>query len=131
MRAIDRSISADYPVNAINFLRRQPVHGPLYNNLTWGGFLMWYLPELPVAVDGRNDLYGDDLDRLFYESESGFPSYSTDPYLDQSGVVILDAKLPLAKLLTIDPRFTLVYHDDIATVFARRNSTQANSASQP
>jgi hypothetical protein len=131
MRTIDRSISADYPVNAINFLRRNPVPGPLYNNLTWGGFLMWYLPELPVAIDGRNDLYGDDLDKLFYESESAFPSYATDPYLDEAGVVILDSKLPLAKILTIDPRFNLVYHDDIATVFARRNPPLANGTSQP
>jgi hypothetical protein len=131
MRSIDRSISADYPVNAINFLRRNPLPGPLYNNLTWGGFLMWYLPDLPVAVDGRNDLYGDDLDKLFYESESGFPSYTTDPYLDESGVVILDSKLPLAKLLTIDPRFNMIYHDEIATVFARRSTGLWNRANQP
>jgi len=131
MRSIDRSISADYPVNAINFLRRNPVPGPLYNNLTWGGFLMWYLPDLPVAVDGRNDLYGDDLDKLFYESESGFPSYTTDPYLDESGVVILDSKLPLAKLLTIDPRVNMMYHDEIATVFARRSTGLWNRANQP
>ena len=131
MRTLDRSISADYPVNAINFLRRNPVPGPLYNNLTWGGFLMWYLPELPVAIDGRNDLYGDDLDKLFYESESGFPSYATDPYLDESGVVILDSNVPLAKLLTIDPRFSMLYHDDIATVFARRPADLSNRANQP
>jgi hypothetical protein len=131
MRTMDRSISADYPVNAINFLRRNPVPGPLYNNLTWGGFLMWYLPELPVAIDGRNDLYGDDLDKLFYESESAFPAYATDPYLDEAGVVILDSKLPLAKILTIDPRFNRVYHDDIATVFARRIPPLANGTSYP
>jgi len=131
MRTIDRSISADYPVNAVNFLRRNPVPGPLYNNLTWGGFLMWYLPELPVAIDGRNDLYGDALDKLFYESESGFPSYTTDPYLDESGIVILDSKVPLAKLLTIDPRFNLIYHDDIATVFARRPTRLSNGTNQP
>jgi hypothetical protein len=131
MRTIDRSISADYPVNAVNFLRRNPVPGPLYNNLTWGGFLMWYLPELPVAIDGRNDLYGDDLDKLFYESESAFPSYATDPYLDQAGVVILDSKLPLAKILTIDPRFNLVYRDDIATVFARHSAALSSRTNQP
>jgi len=131
MRAIDRSISADYPVNAVNFLRRNPVPGPLYNNLTWGGFLMWYLPELPVAIDGRNDLYGDVLDKLFYDSESAFPSYATDPFLDQAGVVILDSKLPLAKVLTVDPRFTLIYHDDIATVFARRKPSLLGGAAQP
>jgi hypothetical protein len=119
-RELDRAISADYPVNAVNFLRRTAFAGPLYNNLNWGGFLMWYLPELPVAVDGRNDLYGDDLDRLFYKSESAYPSYKTDPYLDDAGLVVLESQLPLAKVLTIDPRFQLVYRDQIATVFVRR-----------
>jgi len=119
-RSLDRAISRDFPVNAINFLRLNPVPGPLYNNLNWGGFLMWYLPELPVAVDGRNDLYGDDLDHIFFNSETASRTYSTDPYLNEAGVVILDSQLPLAKVLTIDPRFRLVYHDAIATVFARR-----------
>ena len=80
---------------------------------------MWYLPELPVAVDGRNDLYGDDLDKIFYYSQSAFPSYSTDPYLEESRLVILDSTLPLAKILTIDSRFRMIYHDEIATVFVR------------
>jgi hypothetical protein len=119
-RGLDRAISADYPVNAVNFLRHNGFSGPLYNNLNWGGFLMWYLPELPVAVDGRNDLYGDQLDELFYNSQSAMPSYKTDPYLDEAGLVILESKLPLAKILTIDPRFRLLYHDDIATVYARQ-----------
>jgi hypothetical protein len=119
-RNLDRAISADYPVDAINFLRRNSFSGPLYNNLNWGGFLMWYLPEFPVAVDGRNDLYGDDLDQVFYYSESAFPSYQTDPYLREAGLVVLQSKLPLAKVLIIDPRFTLIYRDEVATVFARR-----------
>jgi len=119
-RGIDRAISADYPVNAVNFLRRNSFSGPLYNNLNWGGFLMWYLPELPVAIDGRNDLYGDELDKIFYDSQSAASSYQTDPYLNESHVVILDSTLPLAKILTIDPRFKLVYRDDIATVYARQ-----------
>ncbi len=119
-RGLDRAISAEYPVNAINFLRRNPVPGPLYNNLNWGGFLMWYMPESPVAIDGRNDLYGDELDKLFYDSQSAAGSYKTDPYLNESGVVLLDSKLPLAKILSIDPRFQLVYQDEIATLYARR-----------
>jgi hypothetical protein len=120
MRGLDRAISVNYPVNAINFLRRSSFSGPLYNNLNWGGFLMWYLPELPVAIDGRNDLYGDDLDQIFYNSQSAFPSYKTDPYLNESGLVVLESKLPLAKILTIDPRFRLVYRDDLATVYVRQ-----------
>ncbi|HLM79713.1 MAG TPA: hypothetical protein VK302_03680 [Terriglobales bacterium] len=118
-RGFDRAISSQYPVNAVNFLRRNPVPGPLYNNLNWGGFLMWYMPDYPVAIDGRNDLYGDDLVRLFFKTQNA-DSYDTDPYLDEAGVVLLDSRLPLAKILTVDPRFQLVYRDEIATVYARR-----------
>lgn len=126
-RGMDRAISAQYPVNAINFLRRNPLPGPLYNNLNWGGFLMWYMPDYPVAIDGRNDLYGDELDKQFFDTQNGQKSYTSDPYLNEAGVVLLGSDLPLAKILTIDPRFRLVYHDDIATVFARQpdNSSRA------
>ena len=71
-RGIDRAISSEYPVNAVNFLRQHPQPGPLYNNLGWGGFPNRpYTTDFPVAVDGRNDLYGDQLDQLFYASQNG------------------------------------------------------------
>ena len=119
-RDLDRAISSAYPVNAVNFLRRSPQPGPLYNNLGWGGFLMWYMPDYPVAVDGRNDLYGDQLDEVFYASQSGEAAYTTDPYLNEARVVLLSADLPLAKVLTADSRFRLIYQDQLAVVFARR-----------
>ncbi len=119
-RGIDRAISSEYPVNAVNFLRQHPQPGPLYNNLGWGGFLMWYMPDYPVAVDGRNDLYGDQLDQLFYASQNGDIGYTTDPYLNEAGVVLLGAEMPLAKLLTADSRFQLIYQDQMAVVFGRR-----------
>ena len=119
-RDLDRAISSAYPVNAVNFLRRNPQPGPLYNNLGWGGFLMWYMPDYPVAIDGRNDLYGDQLDELFYASQSAESGYTTDPYLNEAGVVLLSADLPLSKMLTADSRFQLIYQDQMAVVFARR-----------
>jgi hypothetical protein len=119
---IDRAISSEYPVNAVNYLRQHPQPGPLYNNLGWGGFLMWYMPDYPVAVDGRNDLYGDQLDEVFYASQNGDAGYATDPYLNEAGVVLLAADLPLAKILTADPRFRLIYQDSMSVVFARRQA---------
>src|SRR5208283_4966114 len=120
VRDLDRAISSEYPVNAVNFLRRNPQPGPLYNNLGWGGFLMWYMPDYPVAIDGRNDLYGDELDQLFYASQSAEAGYLTDPYLNEAGVVVLAADLPLAKILTADPRFKLIYQDSLAVVFGHQ-----------
>ena len=118
-RGLDRAISSMYPVSAVNYLRQHPAPGPLYNTLDWGGFLTWYMPDYPVAIDGRNDLYGDDLDRLFYSTEMGRESYASDPYLNEAGVVLLQKKVPLANLLLSDPRFTLVYQDQIAVVFVK------------
>lgn len=118
-RGLDRVISAEFPVDAVNYLRRNPVGGPLYNSFDWGGFLIFYMPQYPVAIDGRTDLYGDALDTQFHATEGAEASYATDPYLDEAGVVILKNKVPLAQLLPTDRRFRVVYRDDVATVLAR------------
>ncbi len=118
-RDLDRAISREYPVDAANFVRQNSFSGPLYNNLDWGGFLIWYLPQYPVAIDGRTNLYGDQMNMLMYKSSGGDESYTSDPYLNEAGLVLLPKKLPLAQLLTIDPRFRLVYRDQLAFVFAR------------
>ena len=118
-RGLDRVISAEFPVDAVNYLRTHPVGGPLYNSFDWGGFLSFYMPEFPVAIDGRTDLYGDAMDSQFLASEGAEASYATDPYLNEAGVVILKNKVPLAKLLPTDNRFRVIYRDDVATVLAR------------
>jgi hypothetical protein len=118
-RGLDRAISNQFPVDAVNFLRQHPVPGPLYNNFDWGGFLIFYLPDYPVSIDGRADLYGDALCGRIYATESASPSYLEDPDLNEAGLVILKNTVPLARLLPTDQRFRVVYHDEIATVLAR------------
>ena len=117
---LDAAISSQFPVKAANFLRQRPQPGPLYNSFDWGGFLIWYMPNDPVAIDGRNDLYGDELDRLFFSTQNGDESYATNPYLNDAGLVLLQKSIPLAHLLTSDPRFELIYQDQLAAVFVRR-----------
>lgn len=118
-RGLDRTISSQFPVDAANFLRRNPVGGPLFNSFDWGGFLIFYMPQYPVAIDGRGDLYGDDRYAQFYATENAEPSYATDPYLNEAGVVILKNTVPLARLLPTDRRFRVIYRDEIAVVLAR------------
>jgi hypothetical protein len=115
-RDIDRSISGEFPVDAANFIRRIHPPGPLYNNFDWGGFLTWYLPEYPVAIDGRNDLYGDSFAANYLQFNNGDRT-DGDPQLDESRVVLLSREAPLAKLLKFDSRFRLVYEDQLADVF--------------
>ena len=117
---LDAQISRIFPVNAANYLRQHPQPGPLYNAFDWGGFLIWYMPDYPVAIDGRADLYGDELNGRFYVSANGDNSYAADPYLDQAGVVLLFRDMPLAALLYSDPRFQKIYEDNLAVMFVRQ-----------
>ncbi len=119
-RGLDRAVSTFFPVNAVNFVRRAAVPGPLYNNFDWGGFLTWYMPDYPVVIDGRTDLYGDKLDQQMIETQNGEPSYKANPYLNDAGLVLLRQSDGLVPVLQSDARFQKVYDDPIAAVFARR-----------
>lgn len=117
---IEEAMSGTFPVRAARFLQEHPQRGPLWNPFDWGGYLIWALPEYPVAIDGRTDLYGDRLEELFHETESGENDYRSDPYFNDSGVVILRTRMNLAFVLEDDPRYHKVYQDEVASVFVKR-----------
>lgn len=116
---IERALRRQVPVNAVKFLQQSPHPGPLYNTFDWGSYLIWAMPEYPVAIDGRTDLYGDEMDERFALTARGV-SYNDDPYLNESRLIVLQQKNILVKFLTADPRFDLIYQDGVAVVFARR-----------
>jgi len=119
-RGLDAAISSRFPVKAVNFLRQNPVPGPLYNTFDWGGFLTWYMPDYPVVVDGRTDLYGDELNKMLFDTSNGEASYKDNPYLNEAGVVLLHRYDGLVSALELDPRFRKIYEDPIASVFVRQ-----------
>jgi hypothetical protein len=117
--ALERAVRRQFPVDAVNFLSQNPHPGPLYNTFDWGHFLIWAMPDYPVAIDGRTDLYGDAMDERFALTARGV-AYKDDPYLNESRLIVLQQKNILAKFLAVDPRFELIYQDGVAVVFARR-----------
>jgi len=118
-RGMDRAISGEYPVDAVNFLRRNPAGGPIYNSFDWGGFLIFYMPQYPVSMDGRTDLYGDAMDERYYSTQEAEPSYTTDPVLNGAGFVLLKNKTPIAQMLPTDRRFRVIYKDELAVILVR------------
>ena len=119
-RGLDRVASSFYPTNAANFIRQNRLPGPMFNSFDWGGFLAWYLPQYPVSGDGRNDLYGDELDSRLYRVEDGQVPYQQEPIFSESRLILLENYVPLAKLLSADPAYQAVYRDRIAVVYIRR-----------
>ena len=112
-------VSENMPVRAVEIIREKGFSGPLYNDFNWGGYLIQNL-GLPVSIDGRQNLYGDQgMDRSV-ATWNGEPDWATDGQLVSARLVIGPVHTPLIQLLRIDPRFQLAYEDKVAAVFVAR-----------
>lgn len=52
-----------YPVEAVNHIAAEGYKN-VFNDHGWGGYLIW--KEIPVYIDGRNDVYGELLDNFMH-----------------------------------------------------------------
>lgn len=50
-----------YPVKAAAWLKQNHSGGAVLNEYQWGGWMQRELPEFPLFVDGRTDLFGDEV----------------------------------------------------------------------
>jgi hypothetical protein len=46
-----------YPIEIVDHIKAGNIHGNLFNQYGWGGFLLWALPDQKVFIDGRMDVY--------------------------------------------------------------------------
>jgi hypothetical protein len=119
--AIQTEIAKKYPVTAAQTVAAHRYPGPLYNHFNWGGYLIWRLPHLPVSMDGRTNLHGDERIERSIKTWEGNSGWADDPELKAAQLVIADVNKPLCSLLRFDPRFELVYEDAVAAVFVARS----------
>jgi hypothetical protein len=118
--ALERTAARHFPVAAVRAIKDRGYSGPLFNDFNWGGYLIWALPEMPVAIDGRTNLHGDERMARFGRTWAGLPGWQDDPDLSAAGVILTPLESPLASLLLLDRRFREAYRDKIARVFVRR-----------
>jgi hypothetical protein len=116
-RALLQTVQNSYPLDAVRFIQEHHFPGPLYNNFNWGGFLIGSLPDYPVSIDGRTDLYGDDYFQQEIQTLMG--RRPEDQALGRANLVLLPSNVPLSSMLQSSSQFKLVYTDNIAKVFVR------------
>jgi hypothetical protein len=116
---LEETVAEHFPVAAAREVAEKGYAGPLYNDFNWGGYLMWALPALPVAIDGRTNLYGDARIERYGAVWAGTPGWGDDPDLSKAGVVIAGKDQALVSLLRLDSRFREVHADEVAVVFVR------------
>jgi hypothetical protein len=111
---------AELPVDAVAYLREQGVRGQLFNTYDWGGYVIHALPDVPVFVDGRSDLYGADfLYKPYLFIAGGGPGWEAHLDSYRVGTVLVRRTDGLAKVLGESRSWRSAYSDDLAIVFER------------
>ena len=113
-----------FPAKACDFIRSSQLPQPVFNAYRWGGFLTWYLPEYPVAIDSRLALYGETFSESYFKAVSGTERMESNPAFARAQTLLLERQSGMAKALATLPalraQFRVVYQDEMAIVFVRQ-----------
>ena len=120
---LKKALAGNYPVAAMDFLGRHPVPGRLFNEDSWGGFLMWSQgPEHKVFMDSRSDVY---LHSGVLEDYAQILLLRPEAFglLHRYGITacLLHRGIPLGTLLAATDGWRKVYVDDVSEIFAQND----------
>jgi len=131
---VPRSILNDryLPIQAVDFIQRENISGPMYN-LEMGGYLIWKLwPEQKVFMDGRNEVYAgkpvDDYVKIA-KTEGDWEKIVNDYEINYFILWYREPLSSLAQKLNASIKlkdFRLVYWDDVALIFVKNDKKNAS-----
>lgn len=113
---------ASYPRQAVDYLRQNPIPGPLFNEYGWGGYLSWAgVPREGVFIDGRADLYEyagvlPDYLRVMRLAPDAFP------LLRKYGIqsCLIRREDPLSTVLSALPDWERAYADELSVIYVHK-----------
>jgi hypothetical protein len=123
-----------FPAAAVAFMKRNGTVSPMFNNYSWGGYLIWNLPANRVFVDGRADVYGDDLMEHFFTTYTATGDWKHDLEQWKIASVLVPTNSPLATALALDHNWQAVFRDPQAEILTNSDPAQVKpreSSSRP
>jgi hypothetical protein len=120
-RGQDARVAERFPENAVSLLRAGHYPERIFVYYDWGGYAIWKLyPEYRVFVDGRADLYGDDLLRQSIQTVVEIRTGWRD-VLDrwQVEAILVPHSCAVAQALLLDPNWHVASSDSTAILLLR------------
>jgi hypothetical protein len=92
----------------------------IFNRYEWGGYIGQHRPQQPIFMDGRADVYGDELLQMYVGiiGLHGDPQVTFDRYAIDYAVFPPDTAL--ADWFDASPTWERAYRDATAAVWVRR-----------
>jgi hypothetical protein len=111
------------PVAAVDFLKKEPVKGNMFNNEEFGDYIIYAAwPDYKVFFDGRSDMYGESWGRQYLNVANIQPGW--EKVIDDNDIswVIYNSGAPLSTLLLENKSWQLIYSDGVADIFVKRTA---------
>lgn len=113
-------VYSPYPRAAIEWIKQNRPNGRLLNTYDWGGYLTFALPEYPVFIDGRADLYGAAFLRQYAVLMAAAPGWDALLAQYEIGWMLLPPYSPLAAAAIREPAWRVAYQDATAVILVQR-----------
>jgi hypothetical protein len=109
-----------FPVQAVDYLEKQGVQGPLVSPDYWGGYLIYRLyPRVRMVVDDRHDFYGEEFLKSYLKMMHVEPGWGDFLQQHQVRSVAVPKGSALANVLAETTGWQPIYGDDVTIVFVR------------
>ena len=114
------------PMDATDYLKQADLGGRGLNHLNYGGWLMWASKE-PVFIDGRLEVIGEEFFGYYRTALSSEGALESAVRRHEIGWIFFPFKVgrKLLQSLSSDPRWRLVYYDQMAAIFVRTEQFRA------
>jgi hypothetical protein len=121
----DRFSPTAFPVALVERARAAQVRGPIFNQFTWGGYMLYAWPEQPVFIDGGTDHYGEALFKEYIQIWNLDPGWRD--FLGKWKIewVLVDPRSRLATELAREPAWGVWGCDSIGVLLQRTDSARA------
>jgi hypothetical protein len=116
-------VNGNNPVKAVDFIRHRHLSGRMLNSYDYGGYLIWALPQQPVFIDGRADLFewaGVLGEFAKWSTLQSDPNELLEKY--HIDFCLLERKSPMVTVLRLMPGWKQIYSDNLSVIVARSPS---------
>jgi hypothetical protein len=120
------------PVDAVDYVKKNGVKGPILSPDYWGGYLIYRLfPASQVVVDDRHDLYGEEFFKSYLKLMRVEPGWQAFLREHEASCIVLPKEAALSSMLIETPDWKAVYRDNVAIAFVKASGVNASGVSKP
>jgi len=108
------------PVAAVEFLKKEPIGGKVFNDDEFGDYLIYAAwSQYKVFFDGRSDMYGEFWGEQYTAVTRLKPNWEEVTEKNNFSWIFFGAKTPLSLLLLEKKSWRLIYADKVANIFVK------------